>query len=31
MTASSTDRIGIGQRWQELQVHWNDLRARLEV
>ena len=31
MTASPTDRIGIGQRWQELQVYWNDLQARPEI
>lgn len=26
MTASPTDRIGIGQRWQELQIYWDDLK-----
>ena len=26
ITASPTDRIGIGQRWQELQMYWNDLQ-----
>ncbi len=31
MTASPTDRIGIGQRWRELQMYWNDLQARPEV
>ena len=31
LTASPTDRIGISQRWQELQVYWNDLQARPEV
>jgi len=24
MTASPAGRIGIGQRWQELQMYWND-------
>ena len=24
ITASPTDRIGIGQRWQELQRYWNE-------
>jgi len=31
VTASPTDRIGIGQRWQELQMYWNDLQARPEL
>src|SRR6266700_801015 len=31
MTASPTDRIGIGQRWQELQMYWSDLQARPEI
>jgi hypothetical protein len=31
ITASPTDRIGIGQRWQELQMYWNDLQARPEL
>ncbi len=31
MTASPTDRIGIGQRWQELQMYWNDLQALPEI
>ena len=31
MTASPTDRIGIGQRWQELQMYWKDLQARPEL
>jgi len=31
ITASPTDRIGIGQRWQELQMYWNDLQARPEI
>jgi hypothetical protein len=31
MTASPTDRIGIGQCWQELQRYWNDLQALPEV
>jgi hypothetical protein len=31
MTASPTDRIGVGQRWQELQRYWNDLQARPEI
>jgi hypothetical protein len=26
MTASPTDRIGIGQRWQEFQMYWSDLQ-----
>jgi hypothetical protein len=24
ITASPTDRVGIGQSWQELQMYWND-------
>ena len=31
MTASPMDRIGIGQRWQELQRYWKDLQARPEL
>jgi hypothetical protein len=31
LTASPTDRIGIGQRWQELQMYWSDLQARPEI
>jgi len=31
VTASPTDRIGIGQRWQELKLYWNDLQARPEI
>ncbi len=31
ITASPADRIGIGQRWQELQRYWNDLQARPEL
>ena len=31
MTASPMDRIGIGQRWQELQMYWKDLQARPEL
>jgi hypothetical protein len=26
ITANPTDRVGIGQRWQELQMYWNDLQ-----
>ncbi len=31
ITASPTDRVGIGQRWRELQMYWNDLQARPEI
>ncbi len=31
ITASPADCIGIGQRWQELQMYWNDLQARPEI
>lgn len=31
MTASPTDRVGIGQRWRELQMYWKDLQARPEI
>jgi len=31
ITASPSDRVGIGQRWRELQMCWNDLRARPEL
>ena len=31
MTASPTDRIGIGQRWQELQMYWSDLQTRPDI
>jgi hypothetical protein len=31
VTASPSDRIGIGQRWQELQMYWSDLQARPEI
>jgi len=31
VTASPSDRMGIGQRWQELQRYWNDLQARPEI
>ena len=31
ITASPTDRMGIGQRWQELQMYWNDLQVRPEL
>lgn len=31
ITANPTDRIGIGQRWQELQMYWDDLQVRPEL
>src|SRR5215469_14524894 len=31
ITASPTDSVGIGQRWQELQLYRNDLQTRPEI